>query len=93
MKRLLLSAAALLTLALTISANTGKEYPQTFIVSDIDTEADIIYLETFSGMVYTWKGVEDWQIKDIAAATMNDNGTETITDDTIKQLVYTGWID
>jgi hypothetical protein len=48
----------------------------------------------FSGMVYAWKGVEDWQINDIAAAIMYNNGTpDTITDDQIAVLEYTGWLD
>ena len=86
-------AAILVLIFCSQSIASGKEYPQTFIVSDIDRDADIMYLETFSGMVYTWEGVEDWQVKDVAAAIMNDNGTEDITDDDIKQLEYTGWID
>ncbi len=90
---IILTIAAVLTLIFCSQSNaSGAEYPQTFIVSEIDEEADLVYLETFSGMVYTWEGVEDWQVSDIAAAIMNDNGTETITDDIIKQLKYTGYI-
>lgn len=86
-------AAILVLIFCSQSSASGKDYPQTFIVSAIDKNADIMYLETFSGMVYTWEGVEDWQVKDVAAAIMNDNGTEDITDDDIKQLEYTGWIE
>ena len=72
----------------------AKEYPQTFIISEIDREADLIYLETFSGMVYTWEGCEDWEVNDLAAAIMNDNGTpDNITDDTIEMLRYSGYLD
>lgn len=90
---IILTVAAVLTLIFCSRSNaSGSEYPQTFIVSEIDEEADLIYLETFSGMVYTWEGVEDWMIGDIGAAIMDDNGTETITDDLIQQLRYTGYI-
>lgn len=91
---IILTIAAVLTLIFcSQSSASGKEYPQTFIVSAIDKDADIMYLETFSGMVYTWEGVEDWQVKDVAAAIMNDNGTPAIYDDEILDLKYSGWIE
>ena len=79
----------LLSLALTIP----KEYPQTFVVDEVNQEADYITLIDFSGNIWTYNGAEDWQVGDIAAAIMDDNGTATVTDDTIKTLRYTGYID
>lgn len=99
MKKLFLIGLLALTINnfIDISAQAtapAKDYPQTFIVSEIDQDNDIIYLETFSGMVYTWEGSEDWEVNDIAAAIMNDNGTpDNITDDTIEVLRYTGYLE
>ena len=73
-------------------ADLNNIYPQTFIVSDIDKANDIVYLETPSGMIYTWQGVEDWMIGDIASAIMNNNKThQNITDDKIIKLQYAGY--
>lgn len=99
MKKIFLTAAiiAFFAFSITTSAKVSGEdsiYPQTFIVCGIDKQTDTIHLRTFSGMVYAWKGVEDWQINDIAAAIMYNNGTpDTITDDQIAVLEYTGWLD
>ena len=94
---LLVVSSILVMTSTTVKAKrSGEEsiYPQTFIVTNIDRTNDIVYLETFTGMVYTWQGCEDWQINDIAAAIMYNSGTpETITDDQITVLEYSGWIE
>ena len=78
--------------ALTIIGHS-TDYPQTFVVTEVDYEADTITLEDFSGNTWTWEGAEDWMQGDIAAAIMNDNGTPTIYDDEIKQLKYCGYLE
>lgn len=72
--------------------NYLNEYPETFIVDRVDRENDVLYLETFSGNVFTWNSCEDWEPGDIASAIMNSNGTEEVKDDTIIMLKYSGYI-
>ena len=64
-------------------------YPTVFEVVEIDESEDIIYLVDVNGNEWIWEGVEDWQVSDIAAATMDTNGTDNIYDDTIINLKYT----
>jgi len=77
---------------LLLTLNRSHDYPQTFVVTEVNQAADTITLQDFSGNIWTWEGAEDWMEGDTAAAIMNDNGTAEIYDDTIKQLQYTGYI-
>lgn len=73
---------------------TGNNYPETLYVIDIDETQDTVLCRTFSGMLYEFDGVEDWQVNDIVSAIMNDNGTtETIIDDYFVDIRYSGWIE
>lgn len=64
-------------------------YSAVFEVAEIDESEDIIYLVDVNGNEWIWDSVEDWQVGDIATATMNTNGTEIIYDDIIVNLRYT----
>lgn len=76
------------------AAETGNNYPETLYVIDINETQDTVLCRTFSGMLYEFDGVEDWQVDDIVSAIMNDNGTtETITDDYFVDIRYSGWIE
>lgn len=65
-------------------------YTTTFKVVEIDKNEDVIYLIDNTGNEWIWEDIEDWQVDDYAAATMNTNGTETIYDDIIVSLKYIG---
>ena len=69
----------------------GTEYPQGFIVTEVDQEADTITLTTATGYDYIWTGAEDWQEGDQVAAIMNDNNTPSILDDSIICIKYVGF--
>lgn len=69
----------------------GTEYPQGFIVTEVNQEADTITLTTATGYDYIWTGSEDWQEGDQVAAIMNDNGTPSILDDSIICIKYVGF--
>jgi len=71
----------------------NHEYPETFVVVAVDPEHDFITLQDFNGYTWNWGSCEDWQQGDIAAAIMDSNGTENITDDRIIMLKYSGYID
>jgi hypothetical protein len=69
----------------------GTEYPQGFIVTEVNQEEDTITLTTATGYDYIWTGSEDWQEGDQVAAIMNDNGTPSIFDDSIICIKYVGF--
>jgi len=83
--------AMIATIVTLTGAPVGAEYPQSFTVTDVDRANDIVTFETYSGHQYLWEGCEDWEIGDRAAAIMNDAGSpETVIDDVIVQVRYTG---
>lgn len=98
-KRSLIALTALITLA--TGSTTAKAaapqssiYPNAMIVDEIDRAADVVYIKTCTGLVYSFEGVEDWMIGDLAAVIMDDNGTpENVKDDIILDIRYTGYID
>ena len=65
-------------------------YPLTGIVVDLNETTDTVTVETSTGNLFAFHGVEDWQIGDTAAAIMYSNGTETVTDDIILSVRYYG---
>lgn len=69
----------------------GGLYPQSFRVASVDYDADIVTLETSTGFLYQFGGVEDWQPGDYCGAIMDDRGTAEIMDDIIFSLRYTGF--
>lgn len=69
----------------------GTEYPQGFIVTEVNQEEDTITLTTATGYDYIWTGSEDWQEGDQVAAIMNDNSTPSILDDSIICIKYVGF--
>lgn len=89
---IILTAAATLTAATVTTRAAGTTYPETFYVTEI--EGDTVTVRTFAGMTYQFTGAEDWQVDDVCAAVMDDNGTpRDVRDDKILQTRYTGWID
>lgn len=69
-------------------------YSTTTMVTEVDYDADVVIIQTFSGIEYQFKGCEDWYEGDICTVTMWDNDTsDTVYDDEILQTRYSGWID
>lgn len=103
-KKTLFTLAALATIAtgsMRATAYTGENtaprpeiYPEAFVIDEIDKESDLVYIKTAAGMIYSFKGVEDWMVGDIVAAIMSDNGTpRDIRDDIIISTRYAGYTD
>ncbi len=66
-------------------------YSLSTIVTDIDTERDIVTVEELNGSnVWTFYGVEDWEVNDICSLTMFNNNTPKINDDIIIGTTYGG---
>ena len=72
------------------SQKKTENYPLTAIVTEINPEIDVVSITDNNGSVWQFCGVEDWKEGDICSVIMNDNGTETIFDDTIVTTRYGG---
>ena len=70
----------------------SKEYPQTMVVTSVNETLDFVVIETATGFSYIFNGVEDYEVGDVVAVTMNDNTTENdITDDKIVEVRFSGY--
>ena len=66
-------------------------YSLSTVVTDLDRERDIVTVEELDGSnVWTFYGVEDWEINDICSLTMFNNNTPKIYDDIIIGTTYGG---
>lgn len=73
-------------------ATTSKIYPATAEVVELDRAADLVTVETASGIAYGFYGCEDYFPGDLVSMIMDDNGTpETILDDKIIDCRYSGY--
>ena len=80
----------LLTLVISLGANQtqGNIYSNCGIITSIDEE--IVTVEMCNGNQYQFEGAEDYEVMDLVALTMYDNGTENIEDDVILNAKYAG---
>ena len=66
-------------------------YSLSTVVTDLDRERDIVTVEELDGSnVWTFYGVEDWELNDICSLTMFNNNTPKIYDDIIIGATYGG---
>jgi hypothetical protein len=67
-------------------------YPSTAVVTAIDYGKDSFTVVTSTNISYTLKGVEDWEVGDLASLLMYDIGSDgDITNDLVIELRYTGF--
>jgi hypothetical protein len=64
------------------------QYAKLGTVTQIDRESDLVTFTDYAGHSFSFYGVEDWDIGDLVAAVMDDNGTEIVTDDIIVDVRY-----
>jgi len=76
-----------------LSGNVDRNlYPNTAIVTSVNYETDIFTVATSTNISYTLKGVEDWEVGDLASLLMYDIGGDgDITNDLVIELRYTGF--
>lgn len=55
-------------------------------VIEVNRSEDYIAIENTAGDIYRWTSAEWWQIGDIIAMTMDDMGTDDVTDDEILDM-------
>ena len=66
-------------------------YPETAIITETDLETDLVTVETLNGNIFEFYGVEDYTTGDIVSMIMDSNKTETVTDDIILSVKYSGY--
>jgi len=67
-------------------------YPNTAIITSVDYEKDSFTVATSTNISYTLKGVEDWEVGDLASLLMYDIGSDgDITNDLVIELRYSGF--
>lgn len=94
MKKFYIAIAAIIAIAILMGVVACAEiYPQTFIVDLVQYEKDQVFLLDYNGDLWIIFGSEDWEAGDIAAAIMDDMGTEDIHDDEIVDVRYTGYFE
>ena len=71
----------------------SSTYPAAGVVVTVDRASDLVTFRTGGGHLYSLTGCDDWTPGDVIACTMNDNGTpHDVTDDTITQYRYCGYV-
>lgn len=70
---------------------TSNMYSKTMIVTALMDEDDLVVLEDANGQCWTFEGIEDWFVGDVASVLMNNNGTITVYDDEIVNVHYSGF--
>lgn len=73
--------------------SSGMIYSQTYIVTDVNHEQDIVTIESCTGYTYEFIGTEDYMQGDIVSCIMYNNQTDNITDDVILNIRYSGTAD
>ena len=71
--------------------NKSCIYSKSAVVVGLDYTTDIVTVEDSTGNLWTFEGVEDYELKDRVSLTMHDNGTDwDIKDDRIIEARYDG---
>lgn len=94
MKRKLFSLA-IIAMAIT-APGCGMEkttYPDTGLVTCVDTETDTVTYVCQNGNEFQFYGTEDWMEGDLVSVIMENMGTDTVYDDEIVTVRYSGWFD
>ena len=89
MKKFLILSLISLTLVSPITVHAQSRsldlYPKTAIITDINEKTDIV--QVYDGYyIWSFKGVEDWQMYDTVSMIMDGKCTKSVTDDTIEAI-------
>lgn len=90
MKKIIIITLCIMSIATMAYADI---YPTTMIVVELDNQHDIVICEDFNGNQWAFEGIEDWCIGDIVSMIMDDMGTESIYNDTIIMVRYSGYME
>ena len=81
---------AMLVTLLAACAPTGEKYALSAQVVECDASTDTVVCEDYTGNLWEFDGVDDWEVGDYVALLMNDCGTSSIYDDEIISARYQG---
>ena len=74
----------------TAAADTGF-YAHTAVIVEFNYDEDVVVVEDAIGFLWEFEGVEDYFVGDVVSMLMWNNGTESIFDDIILDVVYSGY--
>ena len=66
-------------------------YAITTVVVELDHRNDTVTCQDFNGNLWAFYGVEDWMVGDVATLMMWNAETDTIYDDEVVGVYYSGW--
>lgn len=92
MKKILFALSILFVLSFVscIRPTDSIQYAKTAKIVEVNRITDTVTCEDYNGNLWEFTECEDWEVGDIAALLMNNNGTESIYDDTIVEVRYCG---
>lgn len=91
MKKIIMAMVIMIIISVTIGTY-AEQYPTTMIINELDYDENIVICIDFNGNEWAFEEIEDWCIGDIASMIMDDMGTESIYDDTIIMVRYSGYV-
>ena len=71
-------------------ADYSNLYSNFCIVTEIDINSDIVWVEDYGSRSYGFYGVEDWEIGDYCSIIIDGKGTENTNDDVVVSCRYHG---
>ena len=86
-------AMVIMIIVSVIIGTYAEQYPTTMIVNELDYDENMVICIDFNGNEWAFEEIEDWCIGDIASMIMDDMGTESIYDDTIIMVRYSGYVE
>ena len=92
MKKILVAMLILSAVSFTscLRAADSTQYAKTAKIIEVNRITDTVTCEDYNGNLWEFTECEDWEVGDVAALLMNNNGTENIYDDTIVEVKYCG---
>lgn len=84
----------IVTVIITLTFVENHFHSRIGMITNIDTEADIITVTCGNGNTFEFYGEqEDWFIGDLCSMIFYDNGTEIVKDDKIVSMRYGGYLE
>ena len=90
-KLVIITIAVLMLLVPFVSFAESELYAKSGKVVELDEENDIVTFIDCNGFLWSFYGVEDWNVGDWCAVIFNTMGTDTIFDDEIVSVRYESW--
>ena len=88
----LILALAITATAMNIAGAQAEEYAMHGYIIELDEEQDIVYFMNEQGEVWSFYGIEDWEVEQVIIIIMDDMNTETIYDDEVRLVLSYEWV-